>query len=221
MKISKESMEVLKNFAATNMSLIIQPGSVQKTLTPQKNVMAIAKLAESFPEKAPIYDLNQFLATASLFDDPDFEFGETSVTISDQSGASVKYVYAAESTIPPLPTKNIVLPSVDVSFTLNAKEFSSALKAAAVMGLPNVTITGEDGDVFLGAADAANDSNHAWRKRVGASDVNFNVIFLLDLLKFLPRDYDVELSSKLISKFTSKKDDVTYFIAAETGSKFQ
>ena len=48
MKLSKETTEILKNFAAINPSLIFIPGTVQKTMSPQKTVMAKANVAETF-----------------------------------------------------------------------------------------------------------------------------------------------------------------------------
>jgi DNA repair exonuclease SbcCD ATPase subunit len=43
MKISKETTEILKNFAAINPSLIFQAGTVQKTVSPQKTVLSLQR----------------------------------------------------------------------------------------------------------------------------------------------------------------------------------
>lgn len=219
MKISKETMDILKNFAAINMSILIREGKKIKTITPQKNVMAIATVEEEFPREFAIYDLNQFLGTASLFADAEFDFGEKSVTISSGS-SKAKYMYAAKEAIVFAPEKDIAMPQIEVDFKMEEKALSSALKAASVMGLPHVTITGRDGKVFLTATDSGNDSTHQWEQEVGETASVFNLIYRLDLLKFLPRDYKVSVTAKLITKFESTKGDVVYFAAAETGSKF-
>lgn len=220
MKISKPTMEVLKNFASINISILFRPGSELKTMTVQKNVMAQAKVAESFPAEAPIYDLNQFLATASLFTDPDFTFEERSVLISDSTGASARYRYAAKESLTAISDKTVKLPSVDASFDLEDKAFSAALKAASVMSLPNIAIIGRDGKIFLSALDANNDGAHGWETQVGETSEEFKMIYRTELLKFLPRSYSVEISKRMITKFESAAGDLVYYVAAETGSKF-
>jgi hypothetical protein len=220
MKISKSTIEVLKNFASTNISILFRPGSELKTMTVQKNVMAQARVVEVFPTEAPIYDLNQFLATASLFTDPDFNFEERSVLISDASGASARFRYAAKETLTSISDKTVKLPSIDASFALAEKAFSAALKAASVMSLPNIAIIGRDGSIFLSALDANNDGAHGWETKVGETSENFKMIYRTELLKFLPRAYTVEISRKMITKFESAAGDLVYYVAAETGSKF-
>ena len=76
MKISKETLEVLKNFSAINPNLVICEGSKLSTIADAKNIMAAVNVSESFPKKVGIYDLNEFLSALSLIEDPEFEFGE-------------------------------------------------------------------------------------------------------------------------------------------------
>ena len=51
-------------------------------------------------------------------------------------------------------------------------------------------------------------------------DVTFNFIINIGNLKILPGDYEVELSSKLITQFKNKEVNVTYWIALEKTSTF-
>lgn len=220
MQLSRSTLEVLKNFASLNPSILIREGSRQKTVTPQKNVMAVAELSESFPQEFAIYDLNQFLGTVSLFTDPSLEFGEKAVRIIDANGAVANYTYASKEAIVAAPDRDVVLPSTEVEFTLEEKSLAAALKAAAVMSLPNVTLVGRGNKVVLTANNTQNSSDHSWEVVVGATEHEFTMIYRLELLKFLPRSYSVSISSKLITRFASVTNDVTYFIAAETGSKF-
>ena len=220
MKFSKESMDVFKNFASINMSILFRPGKIQKTISGQKNVLGVAKIAEEFPKEVAIYDLNQFLGTASLFSDPEFTFNETSVSISDESGSEATFVYASKEAIVHAPDKEMVFPAPEVEFTLEEKSLMSGLKAASVMSLPNISLVGDGENVYITAQDANNSSAHKWKQRVGQANSKFQLNFRLELLKFLPRDYEVSISSKLLSRFESKKGDVTYFLAAESGSTF-
>ena len=50
------------------------------------------------------------------------------------------------------------------------------------------------------------------------SEFSFN--FKVENIKVLPGTYDVVVSQKLLSRFTSKNHDLTYFIALEPDSTF-
>ena len=93
--ISKETLAVLKNFAGFNSNVLVPEGNVIKTITPAKNVMAIA-VQEEFPVEFGIWDLNKFIGTVSLFDNPTFEFFDNHMKIHGGSGSSIKYMYSAK-----------------------------------------------------------------------------------------------------------------------------
>ena len=93
MKLSESTVEVLKNFATINQSILFTDGKELNTVAVQKNLLGSATVAETF--KSPngefaIYDLNEFLSTLSLFEDPDVEFGEQFATISDSRANTVR-----------------------------------------------------------------------------------------------------------------------------------
>ena len=56
MKFSNESIGILKNFATINPSIIFKPGSVVRTISPQKTVMAAATISETIESTAGVYD---------------------------------------------------------------------------------------------------------------------------------------------------------------------
>jgi len=81
-KLSKKTREILKNFASINSNILVNPGNVITTISPVKNVLAEASVDETFDTQFGVWDLNKFLGTVSLFNDPEFEFHEKFVTIS-------------------------------------------------------------------------------------------------------------------------------------------
>ena len=74
MKLSEETLAVLKNFSAINNGIYFEQGNTIKTVSPGKTILADAKVQENFPLDFGIYDLNKFLGAHSLFDNPDIEF---------------------------------------------------------------------------------------------------------------------------------------------------
>ena len=64
--ISKETIDILKNFSSINKSIVIKPGNTIRTLSVNKNILASAKIEESISEQISIYDLSSFLGCLSL-----------------------------------------------------------------------------------------------------------------------------------------------------------
>ena len=99
MNISNETIDVLKNFAAINPNIVINPGQVLKTISEAKNIMAIADIQEDFPQSFGIYDLNEFLSVISLIESPDIDFDSKFATIKS-STSSVKYYFSEPEILP-------------------------------------------------------------------------------------------------------------------------
>ena len=74
MKLSKETIAILKNFATIQPNLMFKAGSELKTIAEAKNIVAKAAITEQIPQDFGIYDVNDFLSSLSLFNDPTFAF---------------------------------------------------------------------------------------------------------------------------------------------------
>jgi hypothetical protein len=219
MKIDTYTVNVLRNFAKINPSIIVQEGNTLKTMSPNKTIMAKAHVTTQFDKRFAIYNLDRFLSTLSLFNTPELNFGDRFVTISDDN-KTTNYVYADEATVAKAPEKEINLPSTEISFTLEEAAMKGALRAAGVLGLPEIALVGKNGKAYLTALDSRNDGSHTFEYEVGDSAANYRMIFKIDNLKLLDREYEVRVSSKGISHFASKSGDVEYWIATEQGSKY-
>ena len=88
MKFSSDTLSVLKNFSTINPSIVFKPGSVVRTISPQKTVMAAATIGETVETQAGVYDLSRFLSTLALFDNPEVVFGQDQVLPSKVVEAS-------------------------------------------------------------------------------------------------------------------------------------
>jgi hypothetical protein len=218
MKFSDTTMSVFKNFGGINPSISVKSGNLLKTISPQKSVMAIATLDQDFEGDACIYDLNRFLSTLSLFDEPEIEFDSDRFNI--KSGrSSVKYTYAAESMILTPPDREIALPSSEASVQVKWSDFDRVQRASSVLKQPDIVIEGDEAGIHLAAVDISNPSSDTFRITIDdTSQGTFKAVFRSENLRLLPGDYHVEISKQGLSKFVG--DVVTYFIAVETTSKF-
>jgi hypothetical protein len=213
--LSNETLEIMTDFSRINMGLLVRPGKELRTVSPDQTTYAIANVNEEFPKEFAIYDLRQLLNTISLFEKPDIAFGDNGLKISNGTGAKASFTYASKDTIvAPKTFGEVKLPPMDIKFELKASVLEGALKAAAVLELPEIAVIGRKGKCYLAAVDSKNTTAHTWEMPVGDADAKYRICFRVDTLKFLKRDYNVEISSKGIARFVSQKNDVTYLVTA-------
>ena len=217
MKIDTDTVNVLKNFAKINPSIVVQEGNVLKTISPTKTIMAKAKVKTEFSKRFAIYNLDRFISIVSTFTDPEFKFGEKSVDISGDN-RKTHYVYADENTVTKAPEKEINLPSVDVTFKLTNDHLKDVEKAAGILALPEIAVVGDGNNISLQAVDTKNPTGDVYSIQIGQTDKVFKAIFKAENIKIIPGDYEVNISSKGISHFVH--EDVEYYIAVESSSTF-
>ena len=223
MKLSEHTVEVLKNFATINQNLVIKAGSTLTTMSAMKNIVAKADVEESFDKEVAIYDLNEFLASISLFTSPVLEFNDGFVTIKEENSPknSLKYFYSDPSVVTS-PNKTITMPSKEVSFKLGGEDLNKLKRAAGVIGAPDLVLEKTNTGSFLTVKDKKNDTANTFSLDVNTqSDGNFNFYFKVENLKVMDGDYDVEISSKNISHLSSKSKDVEYWVALEPESSYE
>jgi len=223
MELSEDTLSVLKNFSGINQNILIHTGNTIKTISEARNVLATAHVTENFEQNFGIYDLNEFIGVLGLVDKPRLKFESEHVTVGDSTGRSkVKYFFSSEDALT-TPSKDINMPEPDVSFVLTNDTLNKLKKAASTLGHDELSITGKDGILSLSVVDNQNSTSNAFSIDIEGeykSDVPFNFILSISNLKILPGDYEVGISSKLITQFKNKEVNVTYWIALEKTSTF-
>lgn len=218
MKLSTETISVLKNFSTINANLMVKAGSSLSTMSAMKNIVAKADVSEEFPSDFAIYDLNEFLSALSLFGKPDLEFGNDFVIITEEgTSKSLKYWFSDPSVVT-TPSKEISMPSTELTFNLSSDTLNEITKAAAVIGVPDMALSGGK----LMVTDKKNSTANAYETSLDVGDVaaEYKFWFKVENLKVMPGAYDVEVSSKKISHFTNTKLGVQYWIALEPESSY-
>ena len=223
MELSDNTLTILKNFSGINQNLMVREGNTVKTMSEARNIMASADVTETFPQTFGVYDLNEFISVLDLVDKPQLNFNESYVVIGDTAGRSkVKYFFSPEETLT-TPSKDIKMPESEVKFELTTDTLTKLKRAASALGHSDVSITGKNGVLNFAVVDSANSTSNTYSIDVGgefAADATFNFIMNIGNLKIVPGDYDVSISSKLISHFQHKKLNVQYWIALEKSSTF-
>lgn len=218
MKLSENTINVLKNFSQINPSLVIKAGNVLKTISPVKTVFSVATVEEKFPTEFAIYDLTKFLGSISLFTSPEIEFGDKYYLITEGK-QKMRFAFADPSVIVTPPEKELKLPTEDVKFEINANDLQRLLKSLGVLSLPEVAIVGEEGTVYLRTVNSKmNDSSDSFSIEVGKADKNFSAVFKSENLKLMQKDYTISLSFKGLAQF--KADNILYIVPCEASSSF-
>ncbi len=222
MKLSENTMNVLKNFSTINTGMMFKEGSVIRTISKQQNLLAKATVSEAFDKEFVIYDLNRFLALLGSLKDPDITVNKDKNNVKIVSGtSSTVYGLASEHMIVAPPAKELKVENAEVNFTLSKDDLAQVLKLSAVLGLPNIAVKGNRSKITITALDIKNQDSDVFSVEVGQTSSEFQFIFVTENLKMIPGTYSVSISSKGISHFKHSTDPLEYWIATEAGSSYK
>lgn len=222
MEISAETVNVLRNFSGINGNLIIRPGNRLMTISEAKNILAEATVKEEFANEVGIYDLTEFLNMLGLVDNPRVRFEDYYMNIGGQSGRELIKYYYADTEMLTSPTKPITMPEADVWFTLDQSTLSGLKKAASIFGHGQMVIEPDDGAIRLSVSDPENKTSNTYSVVVdgGYNNDTFNFVLNIVNLRMVSDDYQVKISSKLISEFTNSDETLKYWVALEKSSTY-
>jgi hypothetical protein len=223
MKLSTESLAILKNFAAIQPNLMFRAGNELKTIAEAKNIVAKATITETIPQDFGIYDVNDFLSSLSLFTDPTFNFSADGKSVNlDEGKSSLKYFFSDEASLT-YPQKDITMPATDASFVLTAEVLRNLQRATSLLSVSTVAVESVGSGIVIRVQDAKNSTSNSYGTEVEGNNNGHNFKFHFDIsnFKILPGDYDVSISGKLISHFKHKTLPVEYWIALEKSSTYE
>ena len=221
MKISNNTLDILKNFSEINQSILMKAGKKLKTVSTLKNILAHAEVEEDFPQDFAIYNLNEFIGLLSILNEPDLTFDDKYLTVSINDD-KVKYFYA-DPTFIVKPEKELTMPEVEINFDLTKDTYLYLNKMATILQLHDIQLKGcpKSNKVYLCLTNKKDNTSNDYSRVVGNStSKSFNIFFKRENLKIIPGDYTVSISSKGISHFKNNKENLEYWIALEPDSKY-
>jgi hypothetical protein len=81
------------------------------------------------------------------------------------------------------------------------------------LAFPEIVISGDGSNLYIQAMNSANPSADVYSINIGYTDKVFRAVFNCENIKFLPRNYEVNIASSGIAHFVS--EDVEYYIVIE------
>jgi len=220
MQLSENTINILKNYATINPSLLVAPGNTLTTMSVSRNIFAKATVEETFPQQFAIYELAKFLGIVSLFKDPELNFDERQVRIIS-GRQSVNYTYADPSMIvAPDPNKEISFPeTAEIEFSISQDELQRVVRATGVLQLPEIAVIGNGHTITVTATNSKNPTADVFSIEVGTTDKTFSMYFKVEnIIKLISNNYDVKINSRGISKWSNEK--LTYFVMTEASSNY-
>ena len=222
-KLSKETMDILKNYSSINSNIFINSGNTISTISPIKNILSEVEVSETFDVGFGIWDLPKFLGTISIFNDPELEFHDKYVLISN-GNSTIKYYYSDPKLLT-VPTKKINMPKIDLSFSITETQIHQLKKAASILGVSDLTIeNNEEDELIIKVHDKKDKGSNSYIMNLQTNQEfvgNFSLNFMIENLKLIPDNYDVDISSNIVSRFRSTNRNLTYWIALEMDSTYQ
>ena len=220
MKLSEDTVNVLKNFSTINQSLQVKPGNVLKTISPLKTVFVEATVSETFPKEAAVYDLNKLLAKVSLYKEAELDFGEGKLHITTESRKKNDSIsYCSPKVIVTPPEKPISIGEADCSFSLSQEDLDWMRKSAGISGSPNFVFESDGDKITFTATDVKDDAADQSTIDIGSGNgTKFKVVMKVENFKLIDGSYDVSVAKKGLAQFKNKKIAITYFIAIEAAA---
>jgi hypothetical protein len=216
MKLSEDTLTILKNFSVINQNVYLQSGQKLHTINVSGTVFVSATIEEDFPVSFAVYDLSKFLAVLSLFESPDLDFEKSFLTISENN-KTVKYGYAELGTILYPKKTNVDIGDDLISLDVSKSDLSSMLKSSSVMGLPHISIIGQDDNLSLVASDKKNPSTDNFTIDLKQeTDKTFEAVLLVERMLFLSGNYELEISTQGVIHWSNSDIPVQYWTTVET-----
>ena len=216
MKITRQTIDILKNFSTINSSILVKPGSELKTISTMKNILAKSTVTEEFSQQFAIYDLIEFLGvvTSESFENAEFEFENDRVNILN-GRSSTKYFYADPSTVVK-PEKTLTMPESEINFELSREDLVRIISMASVLTKPDLAIT-SDGEIISAVIlDKKDVTSNDYRLSVGEGNGEvYKMYFKVENLKVLKGTYNISISSRGISHWKNSDIPLEYWIALE------
>lgn len=220
MELSKNTLDILKNFSAINTNLYVPKDQNRlATRAETNNVFGFASVEETFPVDVGILNLNRFLSVVSMFPEPEVRFEDEYMLIhgKDNHKQNFKYYYTAKSCLT-YPEKKIKFPDAAFSFVLGEDDLEQIQQASRISHLPDLQFDCTGDSVNLRVYDASNKSSNVFTVEIAGEGSSLKPVMKMEKLKLLPGNYEVHITDRL-AMLRSKDRELEYYVAMDARKK--
>jgi hypothetical protein len=114
------------------------------------------------------------------------------------------------------------MPECEVNLTMTKSMLDQIRKAASVLGHTEMAIIGSPDGINVRVLDSKDSTANTYEMELSseAQDREYEFVMNISNLRLMDGDYEVAISSKLISNWKNTSKPVEYFIALEKNSKY-
>ena len=149
MKLSKDTIAILKNFASINSGILLSQGKFIMTRAVNGTTYAEANISDEIDFDVALYDLNSFLSILSLVSDDAEISMHTDGNIKIADTRSTVYWPAADKSTIVFPNKPIQFPVASVITEIKAEDLQQLLRVSRGLQIDTIAITNKDGSERL------------------------------------------------------------------------
>lgn len=232
MNLSENTLKILKNFSSIQPNIYFREGDTVSTLAQTGNILAKATIEDSFESNFGIWDLNEFLKTISIIDEPIIKLEEKMAKIkSNTSRSSAKYYFTSPEMLT-YPSEKMLTGASNkddykVNFELDVDVLSKLKRAAGTLNLSHISISNNEEDkstVKVAVYDAAGSTKNTFDIEIEAEyeeDAEFEFIINIGNLAIIPDTYcaRVAADAKMIN-FKNEENKIEYWLSLDNASKY-
>lgn len=212
MKISEDTLKMLKWMASVNGGIKIDPGNELYSKAESQAMACKCVIHETFEQSFVTTNLAKFLSLVDLVDDPDFEFQEDSVIITSGDGKNkIRFLQSNPALVSQSNKIPKDQPDVAIEFTLAAADLQKVFNSAKVLCVSDITLHTKNGSIFMTVSNKSmNSSSDYVDIKVGdAKDPDLEVSFAFkkqNLKLMLEYNYNVTVYNVGLAKFVASFD---------------
>lgn len=229
MKLSNETIAILKHAAGINPGIILDENSnIIFSMHESKTTRMQATVTETFPVQIALINLNQFLNSLSLFQDPELEFNQDSVVISGNNGQKIQYYYSDPAVIQQSNKQLKADIDYEFEFNISKEDLAQLNKASSIIGVDDICVYNDGTDIYISAMDKRRQAGNHFDLAVGTDTSlegkHFKIFFRKTNLKLTSNDYHVKVSSKGLSTWIAEDAQVPsliFYCAVEKDSEYE
>lgn len=223
MKISKATVDILKNFSRICKSILVPVGSEIRIWNPDsRQLIGIYECEEKFESEFSIFDLTKFLNSLNLFYNQKEKTYDVELTFNDEhtlvlSNRNIKLNYTLQSPdcIKSVSYEHKYNPSnIDATFEIQSNNLSLLLKSASILTAPHISIFGDGENLFIKSHNKELPNSDSFVLNVGNTDKVFDEVYNSENFIFPEGDYtiDVLFSNKKAIVVKNKSIPLRYIV---------
>ncbi len=227
MKVSIETLSILKSFASINPTIYLGDPKAVIVNSPNKgSVVGVFQPSEKFDHECVFWEWPLLLSTIDAMggEKADLDFQDNFIKIVSPDKASIKYFYTsplilAETNPPPKKFVNYSKEiETDFEFEMSTELMNKIIKLSRIMKLTRLDIIFEDGKGKLVLVDDSNTVSHNFEQELDGTGTG-KISLFISTMNIISGNYQIQAKTNLFAKFINKDIPLFYLLGAKASAK--